>query len=874
MARRAPHTLALLFLVLVTPAMMPYAFLDIRARMIGDLGDAAIHVAVMEWEIESLRHHPAKLFDAPFLYPCKNTVAFSESNLAALLLALPLRVVTGDLVVTYNSTVILTFVLTAIFAYLLLYHCVRLRMPALLGALAFTYSTYRFAHIVQLQLISTHWIPLCLLSLHLVVERGRWYHWGMFFACYTLNTLSSWYHAFHLSLLIAVIAPCLLLQWRRRPRRSDLLPFAIGAVLSALLIALVAVRYLRLPNEFAEATRTMDEVTGGGAFLEDFWTTHRGNLLYSRLLGRWTSAFVVGPHERPRSENEHALFPGLGLLALAMAGLVWWLGRPRSGAEASGAHRYALAYAIAGSVALVFSLGPALQYSGQPQGPMLPYAFAYHLVPGIKALRFPNRFAIGLQLALCVFAAVGLCGIQRWLRDLFGARAGSLIAALAVALILFESYASPIKMTPVPPEDEIPQVYRKLERMPDRGALLDLTPEFYTSRDLPVDSVAMYTQTIHRKPMYNGFSGFVPLAHRSYRLVLQEFPSPLSVAVMQHLGIRYVLIHRDLLPRDLEERMRTLARNDRIYAEAGRVPGVAILHEDSDKVLYGITAPDRPRTSGVGISVSAPSSVGAGRAFAARLEISAGVQPVVFLPQEDLHLRCELTSESGTQTSHLAKLYSPGLIMPGRSMTQPVDVPPPSESGRYVATYRLMHDGQALVTTAKEARLVVQAAMPTSIAADRLAAEFSVRASPPRLAAGQAARIRATVVNRSDALWCARPPARFALRGLKLSPSRYEPYRFSLPSKVKYGAVMLVARWALSGQALPADLEERQPWMVHYFGLPFDLGRGDAHSTELQVIAPREPGRYDLWLGLKVIGRAETLLDITGDSALSISVGQ
>ena len=137
-----------------------------------DPGDPLLTAAILKW---NATHVP--LTDAwyqfPIFYPTRDTLTFSEHLLGLSVIASPIYWLTGDLVVTYNLVLLLTFPLCAIAMYALVFRLTGSAAGAFVAGLAFAFAPYRISQLPHIQMLATFWAPLALLGLHAYLETGR-----------------------------------------------------------------------------------------------------------------------------------------------------------------------------------------------------------------------------------------------------------------------------------------------------------------------------------------------------------------------------------------------------------------------------------------------------------------------------------------------------------------------------------------------------------------------------------------------------------------------------------------------------------------------------------------------------------------------------
>ena len=191
------------------------------------------------------------------------------------------------------------------------------------------------------------------------------------------------------------------------------------------------------------------------------------------------------------------------------------------------------------------------------------FSFLYEIFPPYRALRVPSRAGILFLLSIAMLAALGL-------RRLRSPAARAALVAAAVA----ECAAVPLPLRMEAPE--LPPIYRHLEAAGD-GALLELPlppPERFQDNALYV-----FRSSYHRRPLVNGYSGFVPAGYREVYERLRSQPMPEVLSWLSSLGVRLVLVHEGRIgPRLMRETL-----------EAEREGNLILVGEEPGDRLYRIT---------------------------------------------------------------------------------------------------------------------------------------------------------------------------------------------------------------------------------------------------------------------------------------------
>jgi len=477
-----------------------------------DSGDGQFSIWNVAWVARTLVVDPRGLYNANIFYPHRGTLAYSEANLGAGLLAVPFYWASGgNPYVAHNAVVFLAFVLALTGTYSLVRHLTRHRGGAAVAAIAYAFCPYVFSHIPHIQLLMTAGIPYSLLALHRYVAAqtaGRACVLGLALAA---QALSCGYYGIFAGLLAGYgivfysVSRGLWRSWR----------FWAGAAFAAALsVAIVA--------PFFWPYVELQQGEGFARSLDDSRRWSAGWRSYVAS-GAWAHRWVL-QYLDPWGE---VLFPGIVSTVMGMLGLAGLAGVRRFRPVAA-SRDHLWFYASVGVIAFWSSLGPAAGL----------YAWLYQVVPVFSWLRAPSRLGLIVALSLAVvggFAVQAL--VSRW------RRAGA-AAAVLVLLAMADVCVAPLFMVEARP---VAPAYESLRKWP-YGPVAEF-PFFYLRMDFPRHSEYMLYSTAHWRPLINGYSDHVPPEFRAMVVPLSSFPNPESFAILKQLRAQYVVFHLNLYDR-------------------------------------------------------------------------------------------------------------------------------------------------------------------------------------------------------------------------------------------------------------------------------------------------------------------------------------
>ncbi len=500
-----------------------------------DSPDALLNSWIVSWCIYQLPRDPLHLFDANIFYPETETLALSENLLTGAILVSPVALFSSSPVLLFNLVLLAAFVSSGYAAFLLAFDLTGSRLAAGLAGILFAFAPYRFAHIPHLQLQLAFGLPLALYFARRILDgsRGLGPVVGLAASIPLLFGSSIYYTVYG-----ATAVPLLMAFELRKARAFGRL--ALAAAAGALATVPLALPYWsKLTTGMARSLETASEFEATGInYVSSF----------SRLHGFLPKA-------------EEPLFPGFVAVGLALYAL------RAPGSE----RRNAWVWLAIAALGIALSLGPSFGL----------FSILYEAFPPYRALRVPSRAGILFLLGVSMLAALGL-------RRFHGAALRVALVTLAAA----ECFSGPLPLQMEAPV--LPEIYGHLERIDEEGALLELPlppPERFQD-----NAVYVFRSAYHRRPIVNGYSGFVPESYRETYEHLTERPLSETLALLSDRGVHFVLAHEGRLGPRLRREL----------AEAEREGILVVVGEEPPDRLYRITVRSSSRLREASRSREAP----------------------------------------------------------------------------------------------------------------------------------------------------------------------------------------------------------------------------------------------------------------------------
>ena len=504
-----------------------------------------LNVWTVWWNADRAGHLYRGYWDAPIFAPTPGIFAFSEPMPTTVVVA-PLVWLGGHRILAYNVFLLAALAISGWSTFYLL-RGIRFRwlVCALGGGLVEMLS------LVHSELGVLQMVPLCgiVWTIHALYRFGRCPGWKrslLLGAAFAVTYLTCAYYGLFLSLVLLAGGGRLLGKRLRRGRTWGLL--LVSAGVASLLIAPVVAAQLRIIRTH-DLRRDRDWVMRLAASPKDYVVTPWPQ--------RWEPAGLA----ELRPQRYFRLGPGwlkIGLAVVGLAAGLWWR-RYRAWTA------FCLTMLVA---AFLLSLGPKLAVGGWS-----PYALLMDWYPGMAQARNVYRFAVFVQLAVVLLAALGLQAmltccrperVGRIANPSYGsglltrvrARPRSVLgwtATIGVGLLaMAEVLPAPQKLFPVPRVQEQHQWIDWLTSQTPADSVIACIPfpQGTTVAAYEETAVWMYWGTYHHRRLVNGYSGFFPASFLQTKAAMRDFPSTAALQRLQDLDVGYCVIRRPALPGD------------------------------------------------------------------------------------------------------------------------------------------------------------------------------------------------------------------------------------------------------------------------------------------------------------------------------------
>ena len=528
--------LILLFFILAIFLLdMPLTKLNYQ---LADHNDIKLVNYIWSWEWHALKTEPLNIFNANFYAPHKYSLALTENLFGSFLLAWPIILISKNIILAYNFTVILSFIVAGLGMYWLIYYLTKNNWAALVGSLIYAFAPYKLIQNISHLNLTGMWLPYIFLYLHKFFTKPSWKHTWLLTLFIILIFLTSFHYFIFLPVVALVFMTTYILTKQFKFNKNNIKKIIL--TLTAVLLVVIPISYpyfsLKQTTVFF---RPLEVVEAQSLDLIDYLIP----------------PFYLKNYYSNRSHLEK--YSGLGLTVLIILLFSLIIGIKNKNKRHI---THLIAYAILALIGFLFSFGLFIQFfPSSSTGLPGPYILFYTFIPGFDGIRATNRFYVFTLLSIAVICGYG---VYYFYKLKLNNKLKKSINILIIFFMLWEfSYVPSIKFkTPVISKDER-QLYNWIAHQPLNKIFLELPA------DNQHNVQYVYNARLHFKKIANGYGGYEPEDYQNLINKTFNFTPDTMFFLFKKYQINYLVYHFGVYKnsqKKFTEIFETTQKNDKI----------------------------------------------------------------------------------------------------------------------------------------------------------------------------------------------------------------------------------------------------------------------------------------------------------------------
>ena len=485
--------------------------------------DPILTAGILEWGYRSLWSPARHIFDWNAGFPLHDSLAGTENLIGWQLFYTPLRFL-GGTVAAYNSSIVVSFVLSGLGTALLARRLGVDRCGSIVAGFIFAFVPFHLNHIIHIQTMAVCYCPVVLYFLDRYLSTTTLQSAIPLIATYVLTALSSLYFGLFLLPLIALYATLCWVLGRYRFRFRTLEGLLGAGLACAMLLLPILLPYVRFGSEYGYR-HPLGSVT---QFSLD--------LLAVGKLPRWAPLWSRGLIRR--SMGWTPAFPGFIASVLAVAFLF-----ARNTKRETGQVRVTLA--LLGFACFVLSLGPVLKiHAYEPI-----WSASWIPMPGkifmlYPAIRWPMRILLLSFLFGAILSGFGFSHLTRRMIPRM-----RLAAAFLALLLLFVEYRPRAFYAGKSLELAAPlassEAYPFLSAESDRGAVVELPAINREGDSAPYRARHVYGSAGHLRRVVAFHGSVLPTLLDNLTAAAETLPNEPARRLLLAWGVTRLVVHRE-----------------------------------------------------------------------------------------------------------------------------------------------------------------------------------------------------------------------------------------------------------------------------------------------------------------------------------------
>lgn len=463
----------------------------------------------LKYSLLNLRTNPNISYLIAYPYGIDTHVFLTPVNY---ILSIPVTAIFNALA-SYNFITLMSFPLSALAMYLLVYHFTKKIIPSIIAGLIIAFGPFHVVHSQSfIDLAQIEWPIFCVLFLFKLNEERTYKNLIGLSIFFILTVLTTPYYA--IFLLMAVLVFAITKIFYKTPVEKRSRGFGVVFIIYLLVFCATLIyiypKFIKNPAHIPPRT----DLTAGGAKIEYYLLPSTHHPIFGQDVKKVVPEF---------SYTLQTIFLGYVPLLLALF-LFFKKEKFKNQPNLYFAIHF---FTFAAIIAFLFSLMPTVKIFGK-EIKTFSYYF-YDLVPFIRA---QARQVLIIMIALAAMSGIA---VNYLLDYVFQSKQSKIIF---IALILFISLIEFLPEQVTTDLRKIPDVYVWLKQQPGQFAVLEY-PFFPFNSDHNYEE--MFYQTYHQKPLVNSFKNSVKERknYEDFERVLET----INPDILYDQGVRYVLMH-------------------------------------------------------------------------------------------------------------------------------------------------------------------------------------------------------------------------------------------------------------------------------------------------------------------------------------------
>jgi hypothetical protein len=547
--------------------------------------DAMTNIMILGTRVQyMLGRSTLGLYDNYFCAPIPYSIVFNENLFGLSLIYLPIYLITGSYLLSYNILLLLCLTLSGYGVWLLVRYLTNSSLAGFVCGVAYAFCPYVLFELGRVQLVAAQWIPLCVFFLHRTIETGRLKDMAGLGFFFVMQVGSCLYYTLFLLVLFGFVGIWLLVI-NKRTQLKFWLQLVVVMVVTGVVVGVMIYPYVKTRSNFAltRSTEKARQYAGKMSSLVQVYPENKtlGFLRFDSVDGSEQVAFpgftvvllalaslgfaLVKAYKRgPPDEMKRHIVTALTLsilvffstigaavvfggflwaIPIVLGGLIYW--RKRCVKQLLPSTMALYLYFLFFSLILFLGIQP-YNVNNQPVYGLYYYFYTY--IPGFDGIRYVSRQIILIMLSLVILAGFAVRDVLTVIKRP-GFRAA--LCAGVVVVILFEFRNAPMSLQPIPTFNTLPGSYQWLARHRGNEPVAAI-PGHYIGY---FGALHNYYTLFHRRRTLNGKSSWIPPITRMYINEMRRFPRESGRKFLRTFGVKYLVVHAEELDPEQAKRI-------------------------------------------------------------------------------------------------------------------------------------------------------------------------------------------------------------------------------------------------------------------------------------------------------------------------------